>query len=75
MKWRAEGFGALRANPLPVLAIAGEHDALVPVQAARDIHARAPRARLEIVAGAGHLVNVEAPERFDALVTAFAASL
>lgn len=75
MKWRSEGFSALRAHPLPVLVIAGEHDALVPVRAAHEIHAQAPRSRLEIVPGAGHLVNVEAPARIDALVAGFAATL
>jgi pimeloyl-ACP methyl ester carboxylesterase len=33
----------------------------------------APNARLEIVAGAGHLVAVERPDEFDRLLLAFLA--
>lgn len=75
MKWRREGFTALREHALPVLAVAGEHDASVPVAAAHEIHAHAPRSRVEVVPGAGHLVNVEAPERFDDLLAGFAAEI
>ena len=44
------------------LVVWGEHDHIVPVNAGERIARAMPNARLEIVAGAGHLPHIEKPE-------------
>jgi len=52
----------------PVLCLAGEEDALTPPGLARASAERLFAGRTEIIPGAGHLTNLEAPEAFaDAL--------
>ncbi len=56
----------------PVLLMTGEHDALAPPDEIRAVSRRmlaaqdAPDIRFEVIAGAGHLSNLEAPEAFTA---------
>ncbi len=56
----------------PVLLLTGEHDRLAPPGEIRAVSRRMlaaapePDIRFEVIAGAGHLSNIEAPERFDA---------
>lgn len=48
----------------PTLLVAGQNDhGGVPVAAMQAMTQAIPAARLEIVSGAGHIVNFEAPER------------
>jgi pimeloyl-ACP methyl ester carboxylesterase len=49
----------------PVLCIAGAEDVLTPPEMIRDMAERIPVARPVNVPGAGHLVNLEAPETFN----------
>lgn len=58
----------LVAVAAPTLVIAGEQDQATPPEHARRIAAAIPDARLEIVAGAAHLGNVERPAEFAALI-------
>ena len=67
--WRAE----LRALRVPAVVIHGEED-LLPTSVARAIVATIPDARLELVAGAGHMPFWESPERFFAIVERFLSS-
>ena len=62
----------LRGLELPVLIVAGEADA-PSVATGRELAAALPRARLVLVAGAGHVVNLERPEAFNAALLAFLA--
>lgn len=55
----------------PTLVLNGEHDKLTPPAMARDIAAQIPGARVEIIADAGHLINIEQPETFNRLVLDF----
>jgi pimeloyl-ACP methyl ester carboxylesterase len=59
---------------MPVLAIAGERDA-PSVTASRELTAALPRARIEVLEGAGHLVNLVRPAEFNALLESFLAAL
>jgi pimeloyl-ACP methyl ester carboxylesterase len=68
---RAAELARLR---VPVLAIAGSLDA-PSLAAARALAAALPRARLEILEGAGHLVNLARPAEFNALLEGFLAAL
>ncbi len=63
---------ALRC-PLWIVIGARELEALE--RAARRWHARAPGSRLEVVVGAGHCVQLDAPEAFAALVREHVAAL
>jgi pimeloyl-ACP methyl ester carboxylesterase len=55
-------LGAVRAKTHVVV---GEHDALTTPEVARDLAAAIPGAGLSVLAGAGHLSNLEAPEAFN----------
>jgi pimeloyl-ACP methyl ester carboxylesterase len=59
---------------VPVLVLVGEQDADYQ-RAAQVMAARLPHAELVVVPGAGHIVNLEAPEAFDAAVVRFLGGL
>lgn len=59
----------------PALVIVGEHDAVTPVEKAKQMAGLISGAQLEIIPGAGHLPNQEQPERFNAVLDRFLASL
>jgi pimeloyl-ACP methyl ester carboxylesterase len=52
----------------PLVVAVGDQDEILPVEEARQIAESAPNGRLEVVADAGHLVSVEAPERFNQIL-------
>lgn len=56
---------------VPVLLIWGELDARSPLAVAREFEAAIPDAELVVIPGCGHVSNLEAPERFNAAVSAF----
>jgi pimeloyl-ACP methyl ester carboxylesterase len=56
---------------IPTLLIYGEADQRSPVSIGRELHAAIPGSRLVVLPGIGHLVNFEAPERFDEEVRSF----
>jgi pimeloyl-ACP methyl ester carboxylesterase len=62
----------LRRVAVPVLVVAGEGDAS-SLAASRTLARALPRARLVVVAGAGHVVNLEQPEAFNAALLGFLA--
>ena len=53
--------------------IVGDEDLATPVAAAEFLAQQIPDSRLEIIAGAGHLSNLERPEAFTAALTRFLA--
>jgi 2-hydroxy-6-oxonona-2,4-dienedioate hydrolase len=57
---------------LPVLIVIGERDGFVSERWARELAARTPHGRLEIVPGAAHAVNFNSPDALAALVREFA---
>ena len=58
----------------PALIVAGETDA-PSVEASRALAAALPRARLEIIPGAGHVVNLQRADAFNAALLGFLADL
>lgn len=56
---------------VPTLLVYGDADVRAPLAVAEDLRAAIPGARLVVLPGAGHLCNVEAPERFNDEVRAF----
>ena len=60
---------------VPTLLVYGGGDRLTPPEIGRTMAEQIPGARLEVIAEAGHLVNIEAPERFNAIVLEFLSGL
>ena len=55
----------------PLMVVVGDRDEILPVDEARQIAESAPGAGFEVVEGAGHVVNVDAPDRFNEILRAF----
>jgi 3-oxoadipate enol-lactonase len=64
----AEQLTAIRA---PTLVVVGEHDLPDFHDIAADLQRQIPGARRECLSAAGHMSNMEAPERFNALLLEF----
>ena len=58
---------------MPVQLIFGSEDQLTPPSLGHDLNELLPNAQLEVLDGAGHLSNIEAPEAFNATVRTFLA--
>lgn len=71
MMGRTDTSGALGEFDLPTLVLVGSDDALTPPSAAEAMAARIPGARLEVLVGAGHVSNLEAPEAFTGALLRF----
>lgn len=56
---------------VPTLVLYGELDARSPLHVAEELHARIPASQLVVLPGAGHVVNAERPDEFNAQVRAF----
>jgi pimeloyl-ACP methyl ester carboxylesterase len=65
---RADLRDALPRITCPALVAVGDADQLTPPDAGREIAARLPRARFELVPGAGHMLTLEQPGRVSALL-------
>jgi pimeloyl-ACP methyl ester carboxylesterase len=65
---RRESLAGIR---VPTLAIAGACDSAAPPAVMEKMAARIPGARYVVLAGAGHLANMEQPQVFNAAVLAF----
>ena len=52
----------------PLVLVVGDQDEILPVDEARQIAESAPDGGLEVVEGAGHLVSIDAPERFNEIL-------
>jgi 3-oxoadipate enol-lactonase len=61
----------LESIRLPMLAVTGQQDALVPAKHAAALADRVPAARSRIVEGAGHFVMIEQPAETNETVAAF----
>jgi len=78
-------LGALRDRPdstatlgtidVPTLIVVGEDDALTPPAEAMLLHAGIRGSTLEVIAGAGHVANVERPAAVNHVLTEFLARL
>jgi len=71
MRARPDASTELAAIDVPALVVVGEHDAPSPPAEARAMADALPDAHVEVIAGAGHLSNLEAPASFNDAVAAF----
>jgi pimeloyl-ACP methyl ester carboxylesterase len=60
---------------VPTLLLYGDKDVRSPLDVAEEMHARIPGSMLVVIPGVGHMSDMEAPERFNAEVRSFIASL
>lgn len=60
---------------VPALVIVGREDAFTSVRDAEDMHKRISGSHLAVIDRAGHMPNLEQPERFNQVVNGFLASL
>jgi pimeloyl-ACP methyl ester carboxylesterase len=75
MRDRPDSTALLAEIDRPVLVIHGADDQLIPPSEAEAMHLRLRRSRLEVVPGAGHLLNMEQPASFNAAVRNFLQSV
>jgi pimeloyl-ACP methyl ester carboxylesterase len=68
---RPDASDVVRSYPGPFMLVAGADDDLLPEAEAREIVASAPQGRLEVVEDAGHIVNQDQRQRFNALLREF----
>jgi len=71
MMSRPDSTPLLATITVPTLIVVGEEDTLTPVAESRAMHSHIPGSRLEIVAAAGHLSNMERPAAFNHVLTEF----
>jgi len=56
---------------VPTLVVHGREDRRSPLSVSEALHAGIPNSRLAVVEGAGHIVNMEAPQEFDRILREF----
>jgi pimeloyl-ACP methyl ester carboxylesterase len=56
---------------VPTLLLYGDSDVRAPSNVGQDLHDNIPGSKLVVIPGAGHVCNIDAPERFNAEVRAF----
>jgi len=70
---RADSRETLPTITVPTLVLVGAEDVMTPPGEAATMAAAIPRARLDVIAGAGHLANLEDPVALNAALVAFLA--
>ncbi|MDX6514543.1 MAG: hypothetical protein QOH73_209, partial [Gaiellaceae bacterium] len=70
---RPDQTDVVRALAAPLLVCVGTEDDILRVDEATELAAAAPRGRLEVFAGAGHLLSLDQPERFTDVLVDFLA--
>lgn len=75
MMARPDSTPTLATIDVPTLVVVGEEDALTPPKDARALHERIAGSRLEVLAGAGHVSNLERPAAFNTVLREFLAGL
>jgi pimeloyl-ACP methyl ester carboxylesterase len=75
MMARPDSTNTLATITVPTLIVVGDEDILAPPVEAEQMHGLVPGSRLDVIHGAGHLSNMERPAAFNAVVSAFAATI
>jgi pimeloyl-ACP methyl ester carboxylesterase len=71
MMARPDSTSTLSTIDVPTLIVVGEEDALTPPSDAQSMHDRIRGSRLEVIAQAGHICNLERPAAFNHVVSEF----
>lgn len=72
---RKDYLDPLRQIAVPALIVVGTEDQFSPIERAKRMREAIPDSRLEVFNGIGHMPNLEAPERFNALLHEYLATL
>jgi pimeloyl-ACP methyl ester carboxylesterase len=75
MALRPDRSPLLPSIKVPTLIITGSDDSLMPLPTSEAMHLAIPGSELVVLPDAAHLSNLEDPERFNATVERFLASL
>jgi pimeloyl-ACP methyl ester carboxylesterase len=68
---RPDSRDVVASLPCPLLVAVGSADPVFPAELAREAAGLAPDGRLELFEGAGHLPNLEQPDRFNSVLRDF----
>jgi 3-oxoadipate enol-lactonase len=71
---RPDSLDLLPQITVPTLVVVGEEDSITPLGAAQTLAENIPNAQLDIIPRAGHLSNIEQPEKFNAALREFMGS-
>ncbi|MBN1535270.1 MAG: alpha/beta fold hydrolase [Anaerolineales bacterium] len=71
MKNRPDSTPLLSQINIPTLLVFGAEDQIIPVDEAQAMHSSIAGSRLEIIASAGHLLNLEQPQKFNIILDRF----
>lgn len=69
--WLADQPDRVAAIDIPTLVICGAHDVITPPSLSEDLARAIPGSEYVLIDGAGHLSNIEQPDRFNAAVDRF----
>jgi 3-oxoadipate enol-lactonase len=69
--WLADQRDRAAAIRAPVLVIVGDQDLVTPAELSKELVELIPEARMQVIAGAGHISNLEKPGEFNELVDRF----
>jgi 3-oxoadipate enol-lactonase len=69
--WLADQRDRAAAIRVPTLVIVGDQDSITPLQLSNELADVILYARLQVIAGAGHLTNLENPDEFNTIVDHF----
>ena len=73
--WLADQRDRAREIAVPTLVLVGDEDIITPPALSEELAALIPGSKLEIIAGAGHLANIEQPVAFNAAIGGFLAEI
>jgi pimeloyl-ACP methyl ester carboxylesterase len=71
MAARFDSRPVLEQVRVPTLIVVGAEDALTPPAMSEEMHKLVPASRFEVIPGAGHMSNIEAPEAFNRVLLEF----
>lgn len=69
--WLADQRDRVAVIAVPTLVIVGDEDNVTPPQLSRELHAAISGSRLEVLAGAGHIANLDSADAFNTAVETF----
>jgi 3-oxoadipate enol-lactonase len=73
--WLADQRDRAQEIRVPTLIIVGDQDLVTPVDLSNELVDLIPDARMQVIAGAGHLTNLEKPDDFNGIVAQFLAEV
>ncbi len=71
MKNRPDSTSLLSQINIPTLLVFGADDQIIPLDEAKTMHSAISGSRLEVIADAGHLPNLEQPQKFNEILRNF----